>query len=87
MIVNTPDEGLKVIGVKTGTDPPFTYPQMACIPVLQLGGHIYSTDPRITSLGLEPGKPFPAMPVFRTNAPGPNQAYTVDLIPGPTIIP
>jgi hypothetical protein len=50
--------------MKTGIDPTFTENQRVYIPLLPLGGHVYSTDPRIGELGLLPGLPFPPMHVF-----------------------
>jgi Phage portal protein len=50
--------------MKTGIDPSFTENQRDYIPLLRLGGHVYSTDPRIQGLGLLPGLPFPPMHVF-----------------------
>ena len=76
-----------VFEVKTGADPPFTDNQRAYIPLLQIGGHMYSTDPRIRDLGLEPGVPFPPMPVYVIFAPGPNQPYDVIELPPPVVIP
>ncbi|HEX9488845.1 MAG TPA: hypothetical protein VF930_01085 [Stellaceae bacterium] len=76
-----------VFEVKTGADPPFTDNQRAYIPLLQIGGHMYSTDPRIRDLGLEPGVPFPPMPVYVIFAPGPNQPYDVIELPPPVIVP
>ena len=50
--------------MKTGIDPTFTENQRVYLPLLPLGGHLYSTDLRIQELGLLPGVPFPPMHVF-----------------------
>ncbi len=52
--------------------------------MLQLGGHIYLTDPRIAELGLVPDKPFPPVPFYIIYAPGPGQPYSVNPLPPPT---
>jgi hypothetical protein len=84
IIVNAPQlGGLAVIEVKTGDDPPLTPMQRAYIPVLQVGGHIYSTDPRLAQLGLAPGVPFPPMPVYILYAPGPGLPYGAQKLPPP----
>ena len=75
IISRGPGPGWTVYEIKTGDDPPLTGPQMAYLPALQVGGHIYSTDPRIRALGLEPGVPFPPMIVLIVFAPGPGKEY------------
>jgi hypothetical protein len=88
MMVNLPGIlGLTVIEVKTGSDPPPTPNQAAYIPMLQIGAHIYSTDTRITKLGLLPGVPFPPLPVVILYAPGPNQPYESWELPPPQFEP
>jgi hypothetical protein len=87
MIVDLPTIGLSVIEVKTGGIPTFTPMQMQYIPALQIGGHIYSLDPRIGQLGLEPGVPFPPFPVFVIHAPGPKLDYEVHELPPPKTEP
>ncbi|HEV2546310.1 MAG TPA: hypothetical protein VGU20_03150 [Stellaceae bacterium] len=88
MMVKLPGTlGLTVIEVKTGGDPPPTPNQAAYIPVLQIGGHIYSTDSSITNLGLVPGVPFPPLPVVILYAPGPNQPYESWELPPPQFEP
>jgi hypothetical protein len=47
--VNLPGTGLRIIEVKTGKNPPLTMNQALYIPLLQIGGHIYSTDPRVSN--------------------------------------
>ena len=59
ILVLPPGRKPEVIEVKTGSDPILTPMQALYIPYLQLGNHIYSTDSRITGLGLTPGQPFP----------------------------
>jgi hypothetical protein len=83
IIANVPGLGLAVIEVKTGGDPPLTPNQAGYLPILQLGGHIYSTDPRIAQLGLAPGAPFPPLQVIILYAPGPNKPYEVLRLPPP----
>ena len=84
IIANIPEMGgLVVIEVKTGADPPFTPSQMAYLPALQVGGHIYSTDPRLPQLGLAPGVPFPPMEVMILYAPGPGLPYKAMKLPRP----
>jgi hypothetical protein len=88
MIVRLPGTlGLTVVEVKTGGDPPLTPSQAAYIPMLQIGGHIYSTDSRMTNLGLAPGVPFPPLPVVILYAPGPNQPYKSWELPPPRFEP
>ena len=87
IIVDVPSQGLTVVEVKTGEDPPLTLNQSAYLPLIQLGGHIYSTDPRVAQAGLVPGMPFPPMPVIILFAPGPNQPYESLRLPEPTFEP
>jgi hypothetical protein len=88
MMVKLPGTlGLTVIEVKTGGDPPPTDNQAAYLPMLQIGGHIYSTDARISQLGLVPGVPFPPLPVVILYAPGPNQPYFPWQLPPPQFEP
>jgi hypothetical protein len=73
----------EVLEVKTGQFPTLTLNQAFYIPMLQLGGHIYSTDPRITQVELTPGAPFGPMIVIIIYAPGPGQPYGAEKLPGP----
>ena len=83
IIVNDPRLGLPwtVFEIKTGNDPTYTPAQARYYPLLQIGGHVYSTDPRIASIGLVPDVPFPPMFVMTVHARGPNLPY--DYIPVP----
>jgi hypothetical protein len=87
MIVNMPGKGLVVIEVKTGSDPILTPNQAAYLPMLQIGGHIYSNDPRTSQLGIPPGVPFPPLHVVILYAPGPNQPYKARELPPPQFEP
>ena len=87
MIVNFPGMGLAVVEVKTGGDPILTPRQAMYLPMMEIGGHIYSTDPRIAQLGLAPGVPFPPLPVVILHAPGPNQPYRAWRLPPPEFEP
>ena len=87
MIVRLPGIGLAVIEVKTGNDPPLTPQQAGYIPMLQIGGHIYSRDARVTDLGLAPGVPLPPLPVFILRAPGPGLPYSAHELPPPGFEP
>jgi hypothetical protein len=78
---------LSVPEVKTGDDPPFSDPQRAYYPLLQIGNHIYSDDVRILTLGLVPGRPFPPMMVHLIYTPGPGKPYEVAPLPPPTFVP
>lgn len=88
IIVNDPSLGLPwtVFEIKTGDDPTFTPAQAAYYPLLQLGGHIYSWDPRIRSLGLTPGVTFPPMGVMIVYAPGPGEHYIYKELPPPKLV-
>jgi hypothetical protein len=77
MLIHEPGHGVEAIEVKTGSDPTFTPNQAWYIPVLQIGNHLYSTDPGVRDLGLKPGVPFPPMNVMVIYTPGPNMPYTV----------
>ena len=59
------------IEVKTGEDPPFTRNQQQVYPLICLGGHATSFDPRIRQLGLVPGVPFPPLRVLVVYTRGP----------------
>ncbi|HEX3970438.1 MAG TPA: hypothetical protein VHX19_03895 [Stellaceae bacterium] len=85
IIVNDPRIGLPwtAFEIKTGSDPTYTRAQAMYYPLLQLGGHVYSTDPRIASLGLVPGVPFPPMVVMTVRAPGPGLPYDYHRVPPP----
>jgi len=87
MIVRLPGIGLAVIEVKTGNDPPLTLQQVGYIPMLQIGGHIYSRDARVADLGFAPGAQFPPLPVFILRAPGPGLPYSAHELPPPTFEP
>lgn len=54
--------------------------------MLQIGGHIYSTDPRIRSLGLTPGVPFPPAVVYIMFA-NPGEPYDIRRVNPPVVIP
>jgi hypothetical protein len=81
LIIHAPGQPVEAIEVKTGANPPFTAAQQLYIPVLQHGGHIYTRDPRIRDVGLEPGKPFPPMEVYVIWARGPGLPYDVIKLP------
>lgn len=87
LIVKRPDGDLEIWEVKTGMDPPLTDNQMFYIPMMQLGGHIYSTDPRVAALGITPGAPFPPIWAGFIYAPGPNQPYKYGSFPPPEFVP
>lgn len=87
IIIHWPGQPIEVYEVKTGSDPPLTFNQRVYIPLLQYGGHIYSTDPRIRELGLEPRVPFPPARVNVLLAPGPNLPYKIVPQPPPETVP
>ena len=87
MLVHEPGHPLEVWEVKTGEAPPLTDAQRIYLSVIQIGGHIYSTDPKIRELGLEPGVPFPPAVVHIIYAPAPRQPYQFFNPPKPTIVP
>ncbi len=64
VLTKAPFCGVCALEMKTGVDPPITENQQVYIPLLQLGGHVYSTDPRVSEVGLFPGLPFPPMAVY-----------------------
>jgi hypothetical protein len=86
MIIQRPGEPIEVVEVKTGSDPPLTPNQRQYLPMLQIGGHIYSLDPRIRALGLTPGVPFSPVRVVILFAPGPGLPYDAFRLPLPKII-
>jgi len=86
IIMHWPGLPIEVIEVKTGSNPPLTPNQMAYLPALQIGGHIYSNDPRIQALGLQPGVPFPPMVVYVLFA-NPGEENELIELPPPVIIP
>ncbi len=85
ILVPGPGQPVEAFEVKTGMNPPLTKNQQWYIPLLQIGGHVYSMDPRIQDLGLAPGVPFPPMNVYVIYAPGPNRPYKVWPLPPPEI--
>jgi hypothetical protein len=87
LLIHEPGQAVEAYEVKTGANPTFTSQQMRYIPMLQVGGHVYSTDPRIADLGLTPGVPFPPMRVGVIYTPGPGQRYVVKFLPGPFFAP
>lgn len=87
VLIHEPGQAVEAYEIKTGADPTFTPQQMRYIPMLQLGGHVYSNDPRIAALGLTPGSPFPSMRVGVIYAPGPGQRYVVRSLGGPYFAP
>ncbi len=87
VLIHEPGQAIEAYEVKTGANPTFTSQQMRYIPMLQVGGHVYSTDPRIADLGLTPGVPFPPMRVGVIYTPGPGQRYVVKFLPGPLFAP
>ena len=87
LVVKRPDGVLEILEVKTGDDPPLTTNQMAYLPAIQVGGHIYSNDPRIEALGLQVGVPFPPMKVAIIFAPGPGLPYNILELGPPQFVP
>jgi hypothetical protein len=87
VLIHEPGQPVEAYEVKTGANPTFTSQQMRYIPMLQVGGHVYSTDPRITDLGLTSGVPFPPMRVGIIYTPGPGQRYVVRFLPDPFYVP
>jgi hypothetical protein len=85
ILIHAPGQPVEAIDVKTGNLPTLTPNQAFYIPMLQIGGHIYSTDPRMVQLGLTPGEPFPPMPFWIIYVRGPGQPYTVNRLPPPVI--
>jgi len=85
MVIQGPGEPPEIIEVKTGINPTFTDPQRYVYPMSQIGGHVSSTDPRISQLGLKPGVPFPPIKVFFFYQQGPNHPYTVIPAPNPLV--
>ncbi len=83
ILIRAPGLPVEAIEVKTGTAPTFTPNQVWYIPMLQVGNHLYSNDPRIGRLGLEPGQPLPPMDVYIIYAQGPGQEYQVSKLPLP----
>jgi hypothetical protein len=83
ILFRAPDGTLVMIEVKTGIDPPLTANQAAYIPLLQIGGHVYSTDPRMSQLGLTPGEPIPPVVATIVYAKGPGEKYKITLVPEP----
>ena len=81
ILIRVPGLPVEAIEVKTGSAPTFTPNQAWYIPMLQFGNHLYSTDPRITELGLQPGQSLPPMNVYIIHAPGPGQKYQIDNFP------
>jgi len=81
------DQAVEAFEVKTGANPPLTENQRRYIPMMQIGGHIYSIDPRIKDLGLVPGVPFPPMTVYIIHARGPNQPYDIWPVPPAVVVP
>jgi len=75
--------GLVVIEVKTGDNPTLTPNQSLYLQLFQIGGHVYTTDERITRLAHTPNVPFPPMDVYILYAPGPNLPYAVAKLPPP----
>ena len=61
------------IEVKTGDDPSFTPNQMQVYPLICMGGHATSFDPRISDIGLKPGAPLPPMDIMVVHTLGPGQ--------------
>jgi len=69
--------------VKTGDNPTLTPNQSLYLQLFQIGGHVYTTDERITRLAHTPNVPFPPMDVYILYAPGPNLPYAVAKLPPP----
>lgn len=87
LLIRAPGQPPEILEIKTGQDPPLTPNQALYIPMLQLGGHIYSNDPRVSQLGLTPGIPFPPMRAWIIFAAAPGQEYEVKPVPPPKITP
>src|SRR5665213_376419 len=81
ILIHAPGLPVEAIEVKTGNTPTFTPNQRWYIPLLKVGGHLYSTDTRIEKLGLVPGQVFPPTDVYVICAPGPGQKYKVRKFP------
>ena len=78
IIAIMPGTGPSVLEIKTGNEPiTLTDNQIVYIPMMQVGWHIYSDDPRVSELGWQPGVPFPPLRIFFIRAPAPGQEYSV----------
>jgi hypothetical protein len=62
-----------VLEVKTGADPPFTKNQQQVYPLICMGGHAASLSANLSTVGLQPGVPFPKMDVWVAYTEGPGQ--------------
>ncbi len=71
LVEGRPGELPYVVEVKTGLDPTFTDNQRVIYPLTELGGHVYSPDPIVANLGLEPNTLLPPLQVvvlYKMNA-------------------
>jgi hypothetical protein len=83
ILIRAPGLPVEAIEVKTGAAPTFTPNQVWYLPMLQVGNHLYTNDPRIEKLGLQPGQPLPPMDVYIIHTAGPGEKYNVDRLPRP----
>ena len=61
LLYQLPDHPPTFLDVKTGDRPRDTPLQEQYYPLIPVGGHLISNDPRITQFGLTPGAPLPPM--------------------------
>ena len=86
-IVYLPGHGSFAVEVKTGENPTFTPAQRRIYPMLQVGGHITSSDPTIAVVGLAPGQPLPPLRVLIYWAVAPGRPVIREWLPPPEFIP
>lgn len=81
LMIKTPIMGnVFVIEVKTGNDPTYTISQAAIYPMAAIGGHVFSSSPKIAKFGFRPLQPLPPLQVDVLYA-VPGEEVKVDQIP------
>jgi hypothetical protein len=87
LIVYLPGHGTFAVEVKTGENPTFTPAQRRIYPMLQVGGHVTSSDSAIAVVGLAPGQPLPPVRVLIYWAIAPGRPVIREWLPPPEFIP
>jgi hypothetical protein len=88
IIAMSPEGGLLAYEVKTTAYDLFSSNQWTIYPLLDQGGHVFSTSPKIRSFGFEPGQRLPAMCAFASLVgPGKLGRGFIPLSPNPSCRP
>jgi hypothetical protein len=87
IVASLPGTTAFVLEVKIGENASFTPAQRIVYPMLQVGGHVSSADPRLASVGLTPAVRLPPLDVYVYWVRVPGQRGEVYKLPPPEFVP